>query len=145
MAIALIVATVQLALVFIGQQGLESAAESSARMIQSGQAQQAGWSAARFRGAACGTLPPFLDCARLTVGVATVAGAAGSFGAPGLAPAAGSFDPGGPDSVVVMRLSYLWPTATAPLGFDLSDQAGGGRMLMASQLFRNEAYAAVGP
>jgi Flp pilus assembly protein TadG len=145
LALALIVATVQLALVFLGQQGLESAAERAARMIQSGQAQQAGWSAAQFRKSACGGLPPFLACGRLSVAVTSgpVTGVSG-FAEAG-APAAGSFAPGGPDDVVVMRLSYLWPTSTAPLGFDLSNQPGGGRMLLATQVFRNEAYAAVGP
>ena len=138
--IALMVAGVQLALVFLGQQGLESAAQASARLIQSGQPQQAGWSAGQFKAAACANLPPFLSCDRLSVDVTTLANLAD---AGTLAPAAQTYAPGGPDDIVVLRLRYLWPTSTAPLGLDLSDQPGGGRMLLATQLFRNEPYVAV--
>lgn len=149
--IALIVAALQLGLVFLGQQGLESAAQAGARMIQSGQAQQAGWSAGQFKAAACGNLPPFLTCDRLYVEVTVLASLPSAASpAPALSMDAGgpgasnfSYAPGGPDDVVMLRLIYLWPTTTTPLGLDLANQPGGNRMLVSTQLFRNEPYVAV--
>ena len=145
--IALIVGALQMALVFLGQQGLESAAQQSARLIQSGQPQRAGWSAGQFKAAACANLPPFLSCDRLSVDVTSVPSLADAgklaplFDAQGMG--ATAYAPGGPDDVVVLRLAYLWPTSTAPLGFNLSNQPGGNRMLISTQLFRNEPYVAV--
>ena len=140
--IALIVGALQMALVFLGQQGLESAAQQSARLIESGQPQQAGWSAGQFKAAACANLPPFLSCDRLSVDVTSVASLAEA-GKLTTVFDGQAYAPGGPDDIVVLRLGYLWPTGTGPLGLNLSNQPGGNRMLVATQLFRNEPYVAV--
>ena len=138
--IALIMAILQLALVYLGQAGLEGAAEASARLIESGVPQQQGWDAGRFKQAACAALPPFLTCDRLSVDVTGVTSLADGAGPP---PAVdGAFAPGGPDALVVVRLSYLWPVGSSPPWLNLADQPGGNRMLLATQLFRTEPYAA---
>ena len=147
--VALILASLQLALLFLAQQGLESAAQASARMIASGQAQQAGWSAGQFKAAACGGLPPFLSCERLSVAVSPLAALGDAAGvAPIAVDASGAvagplaYDPGGPDGLVMLRMVYLWPITTASLGLALGNQSGGNRLLVSTQLFRNEPYQA---
>lgn len=86
--IVLLLATAETALVFLAQQGLETAAEGAGRMIMTGQTQSYapttnynsgnGMTAADFSNAICGNLtgytrlvPKFLDCSRLYINVTT--------------------------------------------------------------------------
>jgi len=88
MAIALVMGILQIALIFLGQQGLETAAEAAGRMIMTGQVQAYaptsgynsgnGMTAADFSNAICGKLsgyprllPQFMDCSRLYINVTT--------------------------------------------------------------------------
>lgn len=145
---ALIIATIQTALVFIAQQGLESDAQNSARLILTGQSQQAGMTAAQFKTAACNALPPFLSCSNLYIDVTTASSwSAANTGAPtitydssGNVTNGFSFSPGTQGSIVVLRLMYMWPTIAGPLGFDLSNQPGHNRMLVATSVFKTETY-----
>ena len=145
---ALIIATIQTALVFIAQQGLESDAQNAARLIMTGQTQQAGMTAAQFRTATCNSLPPFLSCNNLYIDVTTASSfAAANTGAPtitydsnGNVTNGFSFAPGSQGSIVVLRLMYLWPVVAGPLGFDLSNQPGKNRMLFATAVFKSETF-----
>lgn len=110
--IALVLACLHTALVYLAQEGLETTAESAARLLLTGQAQTlqtysgstvtTGMTAAQFKQAICGTLtykasatatgttafggtmlPPFLTCDRLTVNVTVSSSyATASTGAP---------------------------------------------------------------
>ena len=143
--LALLMAIVQLALVYVGQAGLDSGAEGAARLLRGGQPQREVWDAGRFTRATCGALPPFMTCGRLSVDVAHVSRLADAAGLPAFGAGGGGYDPGGPDALVVVRLSYLWPTGAMPLGLNLADQAGGNRTLVATRLLRSDPYAAVAP
>ena len=138
--LALIMAILQLALVYLGQAGLDGAAAASARLLESGRPQQEGWDAGVFAKAACGSLPPFMSCDRLTVDVVSVPRLADAASLPAMG---GAYAPGGPDALVVLRLRYVWPTGATPLGLNLADQPGGNRDLLATRLLRTEPYAAV--
>ncbi|WP_298200670.1 TadE/TadG family type IV pilus assembly protein [Novosphingobium sp.] len=171
MTIAAIVAILHTALVFMAQQGLQSAAESAGRLIMTGQAQKysgsnyTGMTADDFKKAICGQLtgfptllPPFLTCDKLYVDVSIANSHANAvtsaptftynsggsvtntFGySPGTA-GPGVMAAGGTTQVVVVRLMYLWPTATAPMGFNLVNQQGSNRLLTASTVLVTEAY-----
>jgi hypothetical protein len=52
-----------------------------------------------------------------------------------------SYQPGGPGDIVVVRLFYQYPVYVSLLGFNLSDMAGGKRLLTATAAFRNEPYS----
>lgn len=162
--IALMLAILHVALVFLAQQGLETAAESSARLIMTGQAQSyagtnaqgqsyTGMTQADFKTAACNALPKFLTCDRLSVDVSTVNSfSAAVTGAQGLTDANGTlntttgYTPGTSNAsaaqtqIVVVRLIYLWPTVTGPMGLNLTNQPNGNRMLLASSVLLTEAY-----
>lgn len=171
MTIALIVAILHTALVFLAQQGLQSAAESASRLIMTGQAQKyagsnyTGMTAADFKKAICGQLtgfptllPPFLTCDKLYVDVSIASShssavtsaptftynaggtVTNSFGYNPGASGPGVMAAGGTTQVVVVRLMYLWPTATAPMGFNLVNQQGSNRLLTASTVLVTEAY-----
>ena len=145
---ALIIATIQTALVFIAQQGLESDAQNAARLIMTGQTQQAGMTAAQFKTAACNALPPFLSCGNLYIDVSTASSfSAANTGAPtitydshGNVTNGFNFSPGSQGSIVVLRLMYMWPVTAGPLGFDLSNQPGHNRMLVATSVFKSETF-----
>ena len=144
---ALLIAILVTTLVFFAQQALETAGEASARLILTGQAQQAGWTQAQFKTQACNQLPPFLSCSKLMVDVETVA----SFSAASTAAPTITYDKngvpvmpyqtGGAGNIVIVRLMYMWPVATGPLGFNLSNQAGtNNRLLTATSVAQTEPY-----
>lgn len=50
------------------------------------------------------------------------------------------FDPGGPDSIVLVRAYYKWPVITPFLG-DAVVGGGGERMVTSAAVFKNEPYS----
>jgi Flp pilus assembly protein TadG len=146
--LAMVFAIMETALVFFAGQALETAGLDSARLIMTGQAQTQGFSQAQYKNAVCAKIYGLFNCqAGLYVDVKTykafsnidnsklpVDGAGnlqtGSFG----------YEPGGPGDIVVVRLIYQWPVYVSLLGLNLSDSAGGNRILMSTIAFRNEPY-----
>lgn len=147
--IALVIACLQVGLLYLAQQGLETASEDTARLVLTGQSQNAGQSAAQFKASACAQLPPYLSCSNLYVDVTTVA----SFSAANLATPTFTYDTNGnvtnsfnystgsKNSIVVLRLMYLLPVVDIPFGLRLSNQGAGKRLIMATAVFKNEIYA----
>ena len=50
------------------------------------------------------------------------------------------YNPGGPGSIVVVRLFYQWPLFVTGLGYNISNLAGNQRLLAATAAFRNEPF-----
>jgi Flp pilus assembly protein TadG len=147
--VALIVAVIQTSLVFFSQQTLETAAEDTARLIVTNQAQQAGMSKSQFKQAACSQLPGFMDCDNLMIDVRTADDFADvdttvpdlTYDSDGNVTNPWKFEMGGADQIVVMRLMYQLPVISAPLGFDMSNMQGGRRLLIATSVFQPEPTA----
>jgi Flp pilus assembly protein TadG len=147
--VALIFAAIQTSLVFFSQQTLETAAEDTARLIVTNQAQQAAMSQSQFNQAACSQLPGFMDCDNLMVDVRTADDFADvdtampdlTYDSDGNVTNKWDFEMGGADQVVVMRLMYQLPVVSAPLGFDMSNMQGGRRLLIATSVFQPEPTA----
>ncbi len=147
--IALIVAVIQTSLVFFSQQALETAAEDTARLIVTNQAQQAGMSQSAFKQAACSALPGFMSCDDLMVDVRTADDFADAdttmpdltYDEDGNVTNSWRYELGGTDQVVVMRLMYQLPVVSAPLGFDMANMQGGRRLLVATAVFQPEPTA----
>ncbi|MGN7161491.1 TadE/TadG family type IV pilus assembly protein [Sphingomonas sp. SAFR-052] len=146
--LTLLIGTLQIALVFFVQHSIQTAAESVARRVLTGQI-PTGTTRDVFRGQACAELPAFLQCEHLYVdvrqvpdlaSVGTVSGGL-DFDASGIATDTTRFDPGGAGAVVVLRLIYDWPLGTLPLGLDLSNQANGSRSIIGTMVFKSEPYA----
>ena len=147
--IAVLVATVQTALVFLAQQGLETVAEDAARVLMTGQAQQTSMTAAQFKTKACTSLPPFMTCDKLMLDVkqvnsfnsATLAAPTITYNnTTGAVTNAFSYDVGGRNAIVVVRAMYLWPVVGGILNFDLSDQDNGTRLLLSTSVLKTELY-----
>lgn len=147
--VALIFAVIQTSLVFFSQQTLETAAEDTARLIVTNQAQQASMSQSAFKKAACSQLPVFMSCDKLMVDVRTADDFADvdttmptlTYDADGNVSNKWEFEMGGADKVVVMRLMYALPVVSAPLGFDMSNMQNGSRLLVATSVFQPEPAA----
>jgi Flp pilus assembly protein TadG len=148
--LALIFAIVETALVFFAGQTLEAAAADSARLIMTGQAQNAGYSKDDFKTqVVCNYLKSgigLFDCKNgVTVDVKSYA----KFNAidTALPIVDGKLDttnmaytPGAAGDIVVVRLYYQWPVYVTLLGNDLSNLNGGRRLLVATSVFRNEPF-----
>lgn len=145
---AILIAILQTALVFLAQQGIETVAQSGGRLIMSGQAQQASMTAAQYKTALCARLPPYMSCSKLMVDVKTAADFDNAvlttptitYNSGGTVSNSFAFTPGTQGAIVVVRVMYLWPVIDGPLGFKLSNQAGGNRLLIASSVLKSEVY-----
>lgn len=148
---ALVFAILETAIVFFAGQVLETATADSARLIHTGQAQTANWTAEQFKTEVCKRVLGLFDCAGGLKVYAKVV-PTGSFNDAAAAyspPLNGDgsfkedelpFTPGKECEVVIVRLMYQWPVYVSLLGFNLAELANGKRMLMATAVFRNEPY-----
>lgn len=144
--LALTFAIMETALVFFSGQTLEAAAAASARLIMTGQAQSAGFSATTFKQAVCSQIFGLFDCANgVYVDVKSYPDFAsittnppvtnGQLDTTNLA-----YSPGGPGSIVVVTLYYQWPIYVNLMGDNLQNLSGNNRLLVATNVFRNEPY-----
>jgi Flp pilus assembly protein TadG len=144
--LALMFAIMETAIVFFAGQTLETAVADSARLIMTGQAQSQNFSQAQFKNAVCSRVLGLFDCQNgIKIDVKTYSGfgtvsTAKPIDANGNLTNNFGYDPGGPGSIVVVRLMYQWPIYVSLLGFNLADMSGNKRLIMATAAFRNEPY-----
>ena len=143
--ILLLLAVLQVSLVYFANVGLEGAIDRGARLIRTGQAQK--FSAQQFKTEVCKHLSAPLKCDDLMLDVRSYSSFGGAAG--NLAPPPGvdgkpkdyGFDPGEAEDVVVVRGFYpLDIGSVLPADINLSNMEGGGRLLMATAAFRNEPF-----
>lgn len=174
--IALLFAILYTLSIYLAQQMLETAAQGASRLLLIGTAQTAtlnghtGMTAAEYKNAICNgvtvtdsngqslvipkSLPPLLDCSRLTVNVTTAttynvaSGNAPTFtyDSNGNVTSTGTgygyqSTGSGRNRIVVLQLIYLWPTGRGPLGLNLTDQPNSNRMLVATSVVTTEDFA----
>jgi Flp pilus assembly protein TadG len=138
----LLFAILEVGMVFLAGQSLETAAGDAARLVMTGQAQTQKMTAAKFKDAVCGNIAALIDCGGITVDVrssdltptipAPIVG--GTFN-PNV-----TFQPGTAGQIVVVRVFYQWPLFVTGLGFNISNISGNKRLLMATAAFRNEPF-----
>lgn len=144
--LALIFAILETAIVFFAGQVLETATADSARLIMTGQAQKGGLSQEQFKTEVCKRVLGLFDCdGGIKVDVRTYSSFASAntskpIDANGNVTFTPAYQPGAPGDIVVVRMLYEWPVYASLLGLNLSDLAGGKRLLMATAAFRNEPY-----
>lgn len=146
---ALLFAIIETGLVFFASQGLETALQDSARMIQTGQAQIAKYDKQGFKkNVVCTHVNALFDCATgIYVDVQSYPSNSG-FGSVKISePIAGGifvdntvYNPGGPGDIVVVRLFYQWPIFVTGLGYNIANLNGGKRLLSATAAFKNEPF-----
>lgn len=151
---AFIFAILETAVVFLAGQILDSAVQDSGRLIRTGRAQAAAFTAADYRAAICPRLFGMLNCNdpdRLRIRVSVIPDfAAANPPAPMTCLPDGTctwnvvdtFVPGTNSSVVMVEAYYRWPTIVNfkvnEVSFGLATMADGTRMLAAVRVFQNE-------
>jgi Flp pilus assembly protein TadG len=144
--LALLFAIMETGIIFFAGQTLETAVADASRLILTGQAQTAGFDQAAFKQAVCYRIYAMFDCqGGIYVDVRTYTNFSSAntslpIDANGNLTNNFTYNPGGPGDIVVVRVMYQWPVYVTLLGLNLSDMAGGQRLLMATTTFRNEPY-----
>ena len=140
--LAILLMTMETALVFFAQQTLETAVADSSRLIMTGQAKT--FDAAKFKTAVCDRVVALFDCSgNMYVDVQTASSFStidstiqtDSSGKPKT-----SYKPGGTGEISIVRLIYKWPIVSPLTQPYLASGTGGTRMLIATAAFRNEPF-----
>lgn len=139
----LVMAMIELGLVFLVSLTLENAIIDVGRTIRTGEVQGAKTTAADFKTAVCAKMNWLGDrCAgALSLDVRTYADFAsvGASAANATVPNPPTWDPGKAGSVVLIRGYYAWPLVTPLMNTGLQS-ADGKRIIYAATAFMNEPY-----
>lgn len=137
--------TMETALVFFAQQNLETVAADSARLIMTGQAQSQNFDASKFKSAVCKEVVALFNCSTgMYVDVqkyTSFASVSNTVTLDGSGNPVTTYNPGGKNEIVVVRLMYKWPIVSPLTQPYLAD--GGNsttRLLVATSAFRNEPF-----
>jgi Flp pilus assembly protein TadG len=159
--LAVLFAIMETSLAFFAQETLETQTANATRLVLTGQQQSAtagqsnSQAAAAFAQKVCNSAANMMfDCSKMIIDVQTVS----SFSSanltlpikngqldPSFSP---SYNPGGPNCIVVVRVMYQWPvyvsllSFSSSLGNNMSSTSGSQRLLLATSVFRNEPYGA---
>jgi Flp pilus assembly protein TadG len=138
------------ALILLAGQVLQTAATTAGRLVLTGQAQNANYSAAQFKSNVCASLTVMFNCAsNLYIDVESTS--TSSFSSINLANPTNSngtlntsgfgYSLGNPGDLVIVRLIYQWPIAASGLvGALMNPISPTNYTLVATVAFRNEPY-----
>ena len=144
--IAMILATLQISIIFVAQSYLEAAAEAGARIVLTNQAD--GMTQAQFNSAICGQIAALFSCNNLVVALQTA-----PTNPSGMSAALPTFDSSGnllnPTTFAVapapakmmLVVMYQWPVFGGPLSLNLSNLGNGTHLLISTQVFQVEPYS----
>jgi Flp pilus assembly protein TadG len=139
----------QTALIFVAEQVLDNAVFETARLIRTGQAQDANMTKSDFQNAVCGRVSIFINCsgADFYLDVKSYA----TFGDMAMSKPvdaqekftdAGTFQFGSANDIVVVRAYYQWPTSNIFGSLSLKNMTNGKRLIGSFAAFRNEPFTA---
>lgn len=141
----IVFATIETSLVFLGELTLDQAVARVSRTVRTGEIQAANLSEVDFRKRLCGKVGFLLDCQKLQIDLKSYS----SFAAiPSSSPVSGgdldttgfSYAPGGPGSIVALRVYYKWPIYTDLMRKYLSNMGDGTHLLAGMAAFRTEMF-----
>jgi Flp pilus assembly protein TadG len=146
---ALLIGILQIGVVFLAQQQLETAVEKSARTVLTGSVQKAGVTQAQFAAALCANLTVLFSCPQVMVDLRSAAAFSAAntssptftYDADGNVSNTWSFETGSAGTVMVLRVMYQFPVVGGPLNVGLANLGNGKRLLMATAVFQVEPYS----
>lgn len=144
----LLVAILQVAIVFLAQHELETAVEKASRGLLTGNTQSKNVTQADFVTSVCGNLPAFFTCSKLMVDLRTASSFSAAntatptltYDASGNVSNAWQFNLGASGSIMVLRVMYQFPVLPGAMNFSLANLSNGSRLLMANAVFQTEPY-----
>jgi Flp pilus assembly protein TadG len=144
--IALMLAILQVGLIYFAQEALETDVEASARRVLTGQALSQGLTQSQFANVVCTNSPGLFTCGNFMIDLQP----ASSFSSANVSAPTLTFNPDGtpantwqynlgvPGQIMVMRVMYMWPVFLGPLGLNFVNVSNGTHLLMSTAVFRNE-------
>jgi Flp pilus assembly protein TadG len=142
--LGLLFAILETGIMFFAGQYLETITQDGARIVMTGQAQNAGDTQAAFHSYICNQVVALFTCANIFVDVRSYTSfqnvVINSQISGGAFVNNMQYNPGGPGDVVVVRLFYQWPQIVTGLGYNITNLNGNFRLLSATAAFRNEPY-----
>jgi Flp pilus assembly protein TadG len=145
--IGLLIAIFETTLFLFAQANLQSAATQAGRLFMTGQAQNGNMTQAQFQAAVCPMVQALINCSNLVIFVQSATSSSGiSTSTPQMYNAqgqlsSGSFAPGTPGDLMVVKIGYPWFVVSGPLGFVLSNLPNGTAAVWGVSAFRVEPYA----
>jgi Flp pilus assembly protein TadG len=145
----LLLASLQLGIIFFAGQCLQSVAIGAGRELMTGTVQDAGDSQSQFiQNAVCPNAPVLFTCGAIMVDVESASSYSNvsttpltpTYDSNGNVTNKWSYSPGAAGDIVIVRLMYNWPVVAAPLLPGLANQPNGDRLLVATSVFKNEPY-----
>lgn len=150
--LAILFAVLQVGVVFLAENELETAVEKSARQLLTGSAQQASVTQSQFISTVCSYLPTLFSCSGINVDlqVATSFSAATTskptltYNAQGQVTNSWAFNTGAAGSILVLRVLYQFPVLPVTFGLNLANLPNGSHLLMATSVLQVEPYGSSG-
>jgi Flp pilus assembly protein TadG len=156
--LALLFAIIEVGMTEFIQSSFVNAVAEASRNIRTGLVQKEKMTVSEFQSRICSNLPPMVSCSDIIIDVRNFGTfAEASANAPAMLDADGNlipqsaatYDPGGPNDIVLVTVSYRWPLmaslpsprsfiGTTGLGF--GNMADGSRLVSSSLAFRNEPF-----
>ena len=148
--VGLILASLQLSMIFYAGQLLQTAAVSASRELMTGSAQQANETQAQYKADICAepSVSIIFNCTNLMVDVQS----GSSYSSVNTAPITLTYDgsgnvtnnfsysTGSPGDILIVRVMYSWPVIASPLMPGLANQPTGNHLLVATSVFKTEPY-----
>jgi Flp pilus assembly protein TadG len=146
--VALVLASLQLSIMFYAGQVLQSATMIAGRQLMTGSDQQAGFTQSKFHTAVCNDANFLFSCGDLMVDVQSASSYSTlntspislTYNAQGNVTNTWSYSPGAAGDIVIVRVLYNWPVVGGPLALGLANQPNGNHLLVGTSVFKNEPY-----
>jgi Flp pilus assembly protein TadG len=147
--LGILMVSVQVTIVFLFDEELQSVTQKAARQLMTGSAQTAKLTQDQFKQQVCALAPTPFTCANLMIDVQSGSSfsalSTGSltptYNAQGIATNTWSYSPGNPGDIVIMRVMYSWPVFGGTLAPGLANQANGTHLMVGTAVFKNEPYS----
>jgi Flp pilus assembly protein TadG len=149
--IALILATAQVAIIYLANAYLETVTEDAARLVltnnavtkttANGQTTTTPMTAAQFQSALCANITALFTCSNIMISLSPVTSttsistAAPTFNANGALANTLPYTQPTPGQIAVLQVIYQWPVIGAPLGFKFGNLGNGAYLMMSTQVF----------
>ena len=144
--VAIVFATLQIAIIFVAQSYLEAAAEAGSQIVLTNQAN--GMTQAQFNTAVCSQITALFDCSKLVVALQTapnnsagIAGALPSFNSSGNLKIPPTFSVVPAPSKMMLVVMYQWPVFGGPLSLNFANLGNGTHLLISTQVFQVEPFS----
>jgi Flp pilus assembly protein TadG len=145
--IAIVLATLQAASIFLVKAFFESAAEEAARVVLTNQADSL--TAAQFQTEVCNQLTALFNCSQVTVeleplpaGTTNLSSLLPQFNSNGTLVSTPPVDvgasSGGSGTDMLLVVMYPWPVYGGPLGLNFANMGNGDMLMTSTQVFRIE-------